>query len=135
MLGAQAFREFLGESLGESADLEEIRPHGGGFLLRLDLGEDGRDGLEGFARSMDGQGGEGVATHRRRTGSSREAAERGERRLLADGAERGDGGLTEGDFFFATGKVTELRDELDQLPLAREADAFNKQLRFGLVGE
>ena len=113
VFGAQALREFFGEALRESSDLEEIRPHSGGFFLRLDLGEHRGDGLVGFARSMDGQGGEGVATHGRRAGFSREAAERGERRLLSDRAQGGNGGLTEGDFFFAAGEVADLRDELD----------------------
>ena len=84
---------------------------------------------------MDGEGGQGVATDDRRARFGRQAAERVERWLLADGTERTDGSLAEGGLFLAAGKVTDLRDELHELPLAGEADAFDEQLRLGLIAE
>ena len=133
VFGAQPLREILGEALGESADLEKIVPHGRGFRLRLDLGEHRRDGLVGFTRGVDGQRGQGVTTDGRRTGFGGQAAERVERSLLSDGAKGGDGSLAERGFFFAAGEVADLRDELDELPLAGETDAFDEQFRFGLI--
>jgi hypothetical protein len=43
--------------------------------------------------------------------------------------------LFKGGLFLAAGKVADLRDKLHELPLAGEADAFDEQLRFGLIAE
>ena len=92
MFGAQALGELLGQALGEAAELEEVGPDGGGFLLRLDLREDRGNGLERFARGVDSQGGQGVLTDVRRARFGGQAAERLQRGLLPDGTEGGDGG-------------------------------------------
>ena len=135
MFGAEALREFLGEALGETAELEEIRPHGRGFLLRLDLGEDRRDHFERFSRGMDGEGGEGVATDDCRARFGRQAAERVERGLLTDGAKGADRDLAEGVVLLAAGEVADLRDELHELPLAGEAEGRDEEITFGLGAE
>ena len=117
VVGAQSLGEFLGESLGEAAELEEVGPDGRGFILRLDLREDRGDGLEGFARSVDGEGGQGVATDGGRAGFGGQAAERVERSLLADRAEREDRGAAQFGVLLPAGEVAELRHELHELPL------------------
>ena len=84
---------------------------------------------------MDGQGGQGVLTDDRRARFGRQAAERIERGLLADGAKGADRDLAKSGVLLSTGEVADLRDELHELPLAGEADGRDEEITFGLVTE
>ena len=121
---AEACGEVLRQLRSEAADLEELRPGLHRLRSRIDLGEDGRERLEGLGRSMDREGRQSGAPHGGGPVFLGQLAEDVQRDLLSGLAHGFDGGGAELVVLgVAPEGVADLADEAGDLPLADQADA------------